>query len=537
MVGFARKFYRYAMVSGLAVLSTGVIATSPAKAQVTAFKQAVAEAASRDDALSAFYRENGFQPVWTVDSLIGVERRSALLRALRDADQHGLPVKRYNFDALYAQLGDADTPRELGLAEVAMSDAFLTYAKDVQSGMFKPSSLDDDIKRKAPVRDRRENLETFLDSDPSAFIKTLPPTTSQYVGLMKEKKRLEHVIDLGGWGPTVQAKKLKPGDSGKAVVALRNRLITLGYLERSAANTFDTEMQKAVQAFQLANGLEADGVAGAGTIAEINHPPQERLKSIMVAMERERWLNKERGERHVLVNLTDFTARIIDHDAVTFETRSVVGKNQSDRRSPEFSDVMEHMVINPTWNVPRSIATKEYLPMLKRNPNAVSYLKLVNSRGQVVNRGNVNFSQFTARNFPFDIKQAPGSRNALGLVKFMFPNKYNIYLHDTPAKNLFSREVRAYSHGCIRLHQPFDFAYALLARQVDNPKEYFQTRLKTGRETTVDLIQDIPVHIIYRTAFSDAKGHMNYRRDIYGRDAKIWKAMANEGVALDAVQG
>ncbi|MEQ9693879.1 L,D-transpeptidase family protein [Shimia sp. SDUM112013] len=525
------------MVSGAALVGALSLTPAPLKAQVTAFKQAVAEAASRDEALSAFYRENGFAPVWTVDTEAGIDRRSALLRALRDADQHGLPVKRYQFEALLEQLGEADTPRELGLAEVAMSKAFIIYARDVQSGMFKPTSLDDGIKRDAPVRDPRENLESFLNSDPARFMHSLPPTTSQYLALMKEKKRLETVIAQGGWGPTVKGNKIEPGDRGNAVISLRNRLIALGYLDRSPSAVYDTDMQKAVQAFQIDNGLEPDGVAGAGTIKELNRTPQDRLKSIMVAMERERWLNKDRGDRHVLVNLTDFTARIVDHGTVTFETRSVVGKNQSDRRSPEFSDVMEHMVINPTWNVPRSIATKEYLPMLKRNPNAVSYLKLVNGRGQVVNRGAVDFSQFSARNFPFDIKQPPGSRNALGLVKFMFPNKHNIYLHDTPAKNLFAREVRAYSHGCIRLHQPFDFAYTILAKQVEDPKEFFQSRLKTGRETKVDLEQDIPVHIIYRTAFSDGKGHMNYRRDVYGRDAKIWQAMVNEGVALDAVQG
>ncbi|MBR9841898.1 MAG: L,D-transpeptidase family protein [Rhodobacteraceae bacterium] len=528
---------RYVTLAGMTLaLTMGGVGT-PARAEVTAFKQAVAEAAARDADIAAFYRDTNYQPIWTGTDADDLARRQALLKAIETAEDHGLPVARYDFDTLYGQLRAAHTPRALGMAEVALSKAFLSYARDLQSGMFVPTQLDEGIKREAPRRERRSYLINLIVSEPDSYMRSLAPHTPEYVRLMKEKMRLERAAREGGWGPQVRAKKLEPGDRGNAVVALRDRLIALGYLGRSATAEYDSMLEKAVQAFQLDHGLEADGVAGSSTISEINRSPVDRLKFVMVAMERERWLNKPRGERHILVNLTDFHARIVDHDRVTFMTRSVVGKNQHDRRSPEFSDVMEHMVINPTWNVPRSIATKEYLPMLQRNPNAVSYLKLIDGRGQVVNRGAVDFTQFNARNFPFDIKQAPGNRNALGLVKFMFPNRHNIYLHDTPSKSLFAREVRAFSHGCIRLQKPFEFAYAILARQEEDPKGFFHTNLKTGRETQVDLKQPIPVHIIYRTAFTNAKGPVQYRRDIYGRDAKIWQAMVNEGVVLRAVQG
>ncbi|MCK4712794.1 MAG: L,D-transpeptidase family protein, partial [Marinosulfonomonas sp.] len=149
----------------------------------------------------------------------------------------------------------------------------------------------------------------------------------------------------------------------------------------------------------------------------------------------------------------------------------------------------------------------------------------------------MDFSEYNERNFPFDMKQPPSRGNALGLVKFMFPNRYNIYLHDTPSKSLFQRNVRTFSHGCIRLQQPFDFAYALLAKQMKNPQEFFQATLKTGRETKIDLETPVPVHLIYRTAISKPKGGMEYRRDIYGRDAKIFNALAKAGVVLRAVRG
>jgi murein L,D-transpeptidase YcbB/YkuD len=311
----------------------------------------------------------------------------------------------------------------------------------------------------------------------------------------------------------------------------------MGYLQRSPSPIYDGAMVSAVRAFQRVHGLEEDGVAGPATLSEINVSVRDRLQSVIVAMERERWMVRDRGTRHIEVNLTDFTAKIIDNGKVTFSTRSVVGATASDRQSPEFSDEMEFMVINPSWYVPRSIVTKEYLPALKANPNAVRHIEITDSRGRRIDRSAVDFTQFSARSFPFAMRQPPSERNALGLVKFMFPNPYNIYLHDTPAKKLFAREVRAYSHGCIRLADPFDFAYALLARQTDDPEAVFQSKLATGKEQTVMLERPVPVHIIYRTAFVDSKGRMEYRRDIYGRDARIWDALAKAGVALSDVQG
>ncbi len=510
---------------------------SPAAAQVTAFKQAVAEAASRDKDIAAFYKANNYKAIWTGSFGKDASRRKALFKAIEEADIHGLPSKRYDAPGLMAKLKAAKNPRARGLVEVEMSKVFLELSQNMQTGALKPRSIDSAIVRTVPYRARTSYLVNFAKSNPNAFFRALPPKTPEYARLMKEKMNFEKLNAKGGFGPAVPAKSLKPGQSGNAVVALRNRLAAMGYIGRSSTQSYDANIQKAVQQFQIAHGLSADGVAGPGTMVEINKPATERLKSIIVALERERWVNQERGKRHVLVNITDFTARIVDNGKVTFQTRSVVGANDSDRRTPEFSDVMEFMVINPTWNVPRSIATKEYLPMMKRNANAAGHLKLYDSRGRQVSRANINFAQYTASNFPYAIKQPPSRRNALGLVKFMFPNKYNIYLHDTPSKNLFARETRAFSHGCVRLSDPFDFAYALLAKQSNDPKGEFHRHLKTGVESVVKLKEDVPVHIIYRTAFTQAKGPINFRRDVYGRDGRIWNGLAKAGVVLRSVQG
>jgi len=508
-----------------------------ADAEVTAYKQALAEAASKDKDIAAFYKANGYKPIWTGKGSKDRSRRKALMSALNASDEHGLPKGRYDPDGLMTRMKSARTTRELGQLEVDISRIFLQYARDMQTGVLVPQRVDSGIVRQVPYRDRLSYLVNFTKSSPTGFMRALMPKAPEYTALMKQKLKLEKQLGRGGWGPAVSAKSLKPGQSGAAVVSLRNRLIAMGYLRRSATKVYDGDMQKAVQQFQLRHGLAADGVAGATTINEINNSVDGRLQSVIVAMERERWLNRDRGKRHILVNLTDFSARIVDHGKITFQTRTVVGKNVSDRRSPEFSDVMEFMVVNPSWYVPRSIATKEYLPAMQRNANAVNYLEITDSRGRVVSRGNINFGKYTAKTFPYAMRQPPSRGNALGLVKFMFPNPHNIYLHDTPAKNLFSREVRAYSHGCIRLAEPFDFAYALLAKQTSDPKSYFQSVLATGAETKVDLKSPVPVHIIYRTAFTAPKGGMEYRRDVYGRDAKIWSALRQAGVALRAVRG
>ena len=528
--------------NALAVLGLGLVVlmlamASPSLAQDTQLKQAIATAAAKDRDIAAYYKATGYEALWVGSGSKDRARRRALVAAFAGAADHGLPSAKYDDAKLRKLIGAAEGATARGKLEVELSRQFLSYARDIQTGILTPSRVDEEIVRKVPYRNRLATLDAFANSNPVGFMKSLPPKNPEYTRLMKAKLDMERQIAKGGWGPTVSGKSLKPGQSGKGVVELRDRLVAMGYMRRSASATYDADLQKAVQQFQLGNGLPADGVAGALTLKEINVPMERRLRNVIVAMERERWMNRPRGKRHIDVNLADFTAKIMDGSTVTFQTRSVVGKNVSDQRSPEFSDVMEFMVINPSWYVPRSIATKEYLPLLKENRNAVSQLEITDSSGRKINRGAVDFSQFDEQTFPFNMRQPPSKGNALGLVKFMFPNRYNIYLHDTPAKSLFSRNVRAFSHGCIRLNDPFDFAYALLAKQESNPKAFFQSLLATGEEATVNLKQPVPVHIMYRTAITSPDGPLQFRRDVYGRDARIWRALAREGVALRSVSG
>ncbi|MCA0961047.1 L,D-transpeptidase family protein [Salipiger bermudensis] len=540
----SRRQFSTALKLGLAIgVSSGwmfAAAPQPAQAQslsLTGYKLAVAESLSEDEGMAAFYRARGFEPIWTSADDAATARRAALIEALSTAGNHGLPARRYDPTALMAMMRAVRSDRDRGQLEVELSRAYLQFAHDLSGGALDGRRIDSGIKRPPVRRPSQELLEALATGEPRAVFRELAPTTPEYTRLMREKMSLERIVARGGWGAPVTVGKLEPGDSGPGVVILRDRLIEMEYLKPTLSPRYDDTLRNAVLDFQRDHGLAADGVAGPSTLSALNVPAVERLKSVIVAMERERWINfaEGLGERHVKVNIVDFHASIIDDGKVTFETRSVVGAKDTDRRTPEFSDVMEFMVINPSWYVPRSIVVNEYLPQLRRNPGAVSHLVITDSRGRQVNRGH-GFAQYSAASFPFSMRQPPGPRNALGQVKFMFPNKYNIYLHDTPSKSLFSRTERAFSHGCIRLADPKDFAYALLALQTDDPEGFFASRLRGGSESRVNLEKPVPVHLIYRTAFSQAKGKMNYRADVYGRDAKIWDALAAAGVALGGVE-
>ena len=526
------------MTLALSLIVMGLfVAPKFAEAQVTVFKQAVSEAAAHDKDISAFYKAYDYKSVWTGRSSRERARRKALIKALVDASSHGLPTARYDSAGLQAKMKAARGPKERGAVEVEISRVFLQYARDLQTGVLIPSRVNSAIVRKVPYINRTSYLANIVKSSPSEFFEELAPNSMEYDALLKEKLRLERLLGKGGWGAAVPAESLRPGQSGAPVIALRNRLRLMGFMKRDSTQTYDDNMKSAVERFQAAHGLFTDGIAGPATMPEVNKSVQVRLQSVIVAMERERWFNRERGDRHVLVNIPDFTVNIVDNNEVTFQTRSVVGANEEDRPTVEFSDLMEYMVINPSWYVPRSIATLEFLPALQIDSSSIPHIEVINKEGLLVDSANVNFSLFNAEDFPFTMRQPPSKGNALGLVKFIFPNPYNIYLHDTPAKNLFSLDVRAFSHGCVRLADPFDFAYALLAKEVENPNEFFQEQLATGEEQHVYLKSPVPVHIIYRTAFTTTEGHTQYRRDIYGRDAQVWKALAKAGVALRAVQG
>ncbi|MES2667624.1 MAG: L,D-transpeptidase family protein [Pseudomonadota bacterium] len=529
------RYSRFARAVLTSAAFVACLAVSPAAlAQATSFTQSLAQSASADEAIAAWYRQTGYRTLWTGEA--DSARRTAFLSAIAGAADHGLPVQRYDAKALTEAYQMATTEGDRGRLEVRMTRAYLAWARDLSSGALTPQAILPAIVRDIAVTDPATHLRAIAAGDPAQVLAGLMPSSQVYAQLVKGKIALEARIAGGGWGPAVTGNPA-PGGSGPDVVALRDRLVAMGYMPTSATRTYDSQVSAAVQQFQLDHGLPADGVATAATLAELNTPPEDRLQAVIVALERERWLDIDRSGRYIWVNLPDFTARIMQDGKTVFQTRAVIGMNQADRETPEFSDTMEFMVINPSWSVPRSITVKEYLPLMQRNRNAAGQLQVIDRNGRVVPRGSVNFAAYSAKTFPFALRQPPSDDNALGKVKFMFPNPNNIYLHDTPAKSLFLQEVRAFSHGCIRLAEPFDFAYALLSSQTDAPEAEFARYLDTGAESPVMLETPLPVHLVYYTAYPSTKGRITYRRDIYGRDAALFDALTEAGVVPGGVQG
>ncbi|MEM7237895.1 MAG: L,D-transpeptidase family protein [Pseudomonadota bacterium] len=534
-------------------------APAHATPQQTALTNAL-DARKLGPTVAEFYAARSYAPVWT--GADGAPRRAALFEALAAAGEHALPVEPYGTSRLKAAAGQARTSTQSIADQVALeldlTAAYLRYARDVSSGLLEPRKIDREL-YVYPERRARGDLLAGLAAaaEPSAWMRGLAPQSAGYRQLLEKYKAYRALAATGGWGEQLTKRKtLRVGDRSSDVAVLRDRLTRMGYLSAEAtvaadrieiataetANdageapladgwVFDPALEDAVRLFQARHGLNQDGAVGPATREAVNTDPGFRAAQVAVNLERHRWLNKDLGAKHILVNLASFDMAVMENGQSTFESRVVVGKARK-HRTPEFSDEMEVMVVNPTWHVPRSIAREEILPELQKDP---TYLERKGMRiTGVEDPSLIDWELITPDSFPGRVKQRPGNGNALGRVKFLFPNDHAIYLHDTPSKSLFKRDRRAYSHGCVRVQRPFEFAEFLLAAQRDDPEAYFRTLLNRGSERYVNLDEHIPIHLTYRTAWVDSDGNDQFRGDIYGRDRKVLVALEEAGVALPA---
>lgn len=485
-------------------------------------------------AVASVYAARGNAPVW-LDG--GTGRAATLIGVLRAADAHGLPVARYAPDALSAALARTD-PAGVAAADLALSEAFLRYARDVVSGLLDPGRAVPGI-HVTPERPDPAALLRVAAAAPDlgAFLASLAPSDPEYAVIKARLAALTRRVAAGDWGaPVAPGATLRPGDRAPRVAALRARLTALGDIAATAPvsdpGLYDADLEAAVLAFQRRHGLNEDGAVGPATLAAVNTSAEARAAQLAVTLERLRWMNRDLGARRIVVNQPAFTVTLIDNGVTLFHERVVVGTPQN--QTPEFSDQMEMIVLNPSWHVPRSIATKELLPLLKNDPGYLSRNSMTLTRpdgGPVpADPSTHDFSAYTTRDFPYRIRQTPNSDNALGLVKFLFPNDYAIYLHDTPSKRLFARDQRALSHGCVRVRDPLTLATLLLAPQKDDPRGFIDAVLATGRERYVRFDMPVPVHLTYRTAWVDEAGVDQFRADIYGRDAAVLDALRAAGV-------
>jgi murein L,D-transpeptidase YcbB/YkuD len=476
--------------------------------------------------LAQFYQERQMAPLW-----LGADgpndRARALAAVLRDAGQDGLDPEDYDARVITGLLA-AGTPDQRAELELRLSVSLLEITSDLGAGRLEPHQVNPELFIHPPEIDPAKVIRDAAGvQDIAAFVAGFEPAQPEYRRLKAALADYRALAAAGGWPSVADGPTLKPDMAGPRVAQLRARLDVPAAAGADPAQ-FDPALVEAVKAFQARHGLEQDGLIGQNTLAELNVPAQERVRQILLNLERRRWMADNPGERYVFVNLADFELKVVDGPRTVFDTRVVVGAPY--HRTPVFSGEMTYLELNPYWNVPPSIARKELLPKIKADPGylAANNFELLSDWSEsatVLDPHTIDWSAVTPERFTYKLRQGPGPGNALGFVKFMFPNQFNIYLHDTPARGLFARDVRDFSHGCIRVQDPETFGSFVLDRQPGWSLDAINAAIATGKRQIVSLEQPLPVHIAYLTAWVNKDGSVNFRRDVYGRDAILAAAL------------
>jgi len=520
------------LTSGLA--STAVMADQAAevaqqlKLRLLADTYALDAAAPDWSSLQAFYRQRGYRPIWAVE---GAEARTTqLLEVLSTAGREGLDSKPYRLSdlAVLSQAGTASAQAELDLRASA---AVLRYVSDVRTGRLALNEIDPEMYIYPGVLDRQAILEGVAAApDIEWFLRNQAPSNPVYRRLRRVLAEYSDIAARGGWPPVPVGPSLKPGMAGPRVGALRLRLMASGDLtiESTAPKVYDAALVQAVERFQARHGLETDGVVGTKTLQALNVPVEQRIEQILINMERWRWMPDDLGDRYILVNLAGFELDVVEYGSTALEMRIVVGKTYLS--TPVFSGRMTYLDFNPYWTVPPSIAQKDILPKIQADPG---YLKSDGMRvfdgwgedASELDPATVDWTSVDAKSLRFKFRQDPGLKNALGRVKFMFPNEFEVYLHDTPSRGLFQRTVRTFSSGCIRVERPLELAEYLLHDDPSWTRTRIDSVIAAGKPMRVVLPAPIPVHLTYSTVWFGEGGTVHFRDDIYGRDALIAQAL------------
>ncbi|XWN32038.1 MAG: L,D-transpeptidase family protein [Devosia sp.] len=493
-----------------ASLVTGAPVIEKPRAPVS-FEEAVKRELTVDVSLAVaeLYAARDHKPVWD-------EARAKTLRArLAEADGDGLNPSDYRVP--FATPGVLSEAAE----DVSLTEAALRYARHAYSGRLKPSRISSIMAHEPPQLNEARFLRRLANArNPLRVLESVHPQHAQYQAL-REKLRGALKSAKSQPIPVGKGRNLKSGVKEPRVAILRSRLGAT-VMRGTDPTVFDDGLAEAVKEFQRAEGLRADGIVGPRTIGIIDEGIGEDPVSALISnMERWRWLPRHLGSHHVMVNVPQYEVAIHSGGEERYRGRVIVGK--SSNPTPIFSDMMEHIVVNPYWNVPYSIASKEMLAGIQRNPAGYFARRGYEAvyRGRVVNPSSLTWNATTLRKIR--VRQRPGRGNALGAVKFMFPNKYAVYLHDTPTKHLFKRGQRAFSHGCVRVQNPFKFAEALLANEdLTGPG---LKRMVGGGARWLRFDTHIPVHLAYFTRTVDADGKLRRHSDIYGFDRRTQRAL------------
>ncbi len=488
-----------------------------------------------------FYGERQFQPAWIRDKMIS-DQVQKLIQVLKEADREGLNPSDYRIDQiefLLAQVkqrqngGNSSAVETWADLDMMLTDAFFAYGTHVSKGRLDPGKW---FYQWIPYRrsvDLVQVLTEALDKkNVEGALKSLPPRYPAYAQLRTELANYRQLAADGGWAAIPEKTKIKKGSTGHAVTLLKHRLVISGDLDAAALGIndhFDGRLQGALQRFQERHGLNADGVMAEETRKALNFSVEKRIRQIEWNMERWRWLPDELGPRYVMVNIPDYRLFVVENQITVMSMKTVVGK--SAQPTPVFMDNMSYLELNPTWNLPNSIVAEEMIPKVKKDNDYLTKKRIRiykdwSTTAKEIDPKTIDWGKVNPKKFPYRMIQDTGV-NPLGRIKFMFPNQFDVYLHDTTQKGLFQRSKRMYSHGCIRVERPYDLGEWVLRDDPLWSKTRLLTEIKKGKRQVVNLPKHIPVYVIYMTAWFDTRGHIHFRDDIYDYDKSLEKVLKN----------
>lgn len=477
--------------------------------------------------IEQFYVNRGFEAAWGNPANV-----DGMIRAIGASFDEGLDPSNYHqatLNALRAEVAGANASDAARAdLDVLLTDAALRLGYHYMFGKVDPQRFDSQWNHTNTVAglDPVAMLEGALaTAKVPEFLASLLPIHPLYVGLRQELALYRKLALQGGWIELTPEQV--PKDPAEAAISnpesltlLRDRLVATGDLVPD-----DIDVAAGVRAFQKRMGLTPDGKVGPATLAELNVPIEERIRQLRINLDRGRVLLFQLPEEFVVVNVAAFEVMLVNGRNIVWEARAQVGKPY--RATPLYRSEINYLVFNPTWTVPPGIIKNDILPAAKRDPSSITRkgLKVINSSGQVVSPSSVDWGRFSSGHIPYTLRQDPGPNNALGRVKFMFPNPYSVYLHDTPSKSMFESDNRSTSSGCVRIERPLELAELLLRDPVKWNQANIKRVIDGGQIQNVTLTQKMPILLLYWTSWVDATGRVNFRRDVYGLDAKWGKAL------------
>ena len=505
------------------------------------YVRSIPEFKDHEKLVRLFYRDRNYRLAWFKNGEL-VPQADKFMEVISRAEDEGLDPNDYklkDFNQMYKAYQDtkdeAAKEKQQKELDIALTASYFHYGTDYYKGLVNPKK-NENISWKVKKNKIKLNkaLETILKERESKYpYYEFAPLHPQYDRLRAALKKYRGLHQEFGEWPTVgEVKKLGLNESSLHVATIRKRLL-IEYDPKKARTykahndtVFDASLEQLVKKFQALNGVKADGVVGPATVKLMNIPLEDRIDQLIINMERWRWIPKKFEDKYIFVNIPEYTMHVVEDKKEVLTMKVIVGKELNS--TPIFSDKLEYVVFSPYWNVPKSIVENEIKPAMLRNPNFIESqdMEIVSGQGKNLKRispHSIDWNSVTAKNFKYLIRQRPGPKNALGLVKFIFPNTFNVYLHDTPYDKLFNQDQRGFSHGCVRVERPAELAEYLLQGYSEWKPGKINEAMNTKDEQWVTLKEKVPVYIVYFTSWVQDNGEVLFYQDLYGHDKKLKK--------------